>query len=225
MEIFRYGDLLGEAWSRAKKNYWMILLICVVLLALGIFSSVAIETVKGISGVFIALVWIVSVCFRIFLSVGVIRCLVTAADDEEIIFSRMFSGADVFLVFLLGSLAYMLVYAGGLILLVIPGFIWAIKYSFVHYLIADKGLGVKEAFAKSAEMTSGYKWNLFFLGVLTSIVNIAGFLCLGVGLFVTIPLTIMLQPIIYRKLDARLAEQIPADLPAEGGSEFQQFQR
>ena len=70
----------------------------------------------------------------------------------------------------------------------------------MQYCIVDKGMKVGESFKKSAEITKGYKWKLFFLGFILIGINILGLLCLGVGLFITVPWTSLLTPIIFRKL-------------------------
>jgi uncharacterized membrane protein len=49
-------------------------------------------------------------------------------------------------------------------------------------------------------MTRGNTWNLFFFGILIGLINILGLLCLVVGLFITVPLSMLASAFIYRKL-------------------------
>ena len=102
--------------------------------------------------------------------------------------------------YLIGSILYGLIVVVGLILLIIPGIIWAIKFQFFDYLIVDKGLGPIDALEKSSDITRGVKWDLFAFGILLAIINILGFLCLVVGLFVTIPVTLVAMAFVYREL-------------------------
>jgi len=88
----------------------------------------------------------------------------------------------------------------GFILLIIPGIIFSIRLSYVNYLIVDKNLGPVEAIKKSWNMTRGNTWNLFFFGILVGLINILGFICLIIGLFVTVPLTMLASVYVYRKL-------------------------
>ena len=81
-----------------------------------------------------------------------------------------------------------------------PGIIWSLKYAFVRYFIVDKGLSIKEAFLESSKITSGSKWNIFWLSILIAIINILGALAFGVGLLLSIPITIMAYAYVYRKL-------------------------
>ena len=74
------------------------------------------------------------------------------------------------------SILYVLGVLGGLLLLVIPGIYFAVKYIFVFPLIADTDMKVKESFTEAARMTKGKLW---FVGKF-----ILAFI--GIGIFVTI---------------------------------------
>ena len=99
----------------------------------------------------------------------------------------------------MGLLTFIVVFIG-FILFIVPGIIYGIKFMFAGYLIAEKTMGVIESLKKSSEITQGSKMNLFLFGILTALINVAGVLCLGVGLFITIPLTMVATAYIYRKL-------------------------
>jgi uncharacterized membrane protein len=87
-------------------------------------------------------------------------------------------------------------------LLIVPGFIWMIKYEYVPYLIVDKDSPVREAFSESGRITSGIKWPLFWFAMLLGLINIAGALFFMIGLFASIPTTIVAVAYVYRKLSS-----------------------
>ena len=98
-------------------------------------------------------------------------------------------------VILVGSLAALAIIAGGILLS------WLmLKFQFYGYLIIDRNLGVTEALVKSSQITRGAKGQLLLLGLLLGLINIAGFLACFVGLFATVPLTMMAMVFVYRKL-------------------------
>jgi uncharacterized membrane protein len=66
--------------------------------------------------------------------------------------------------------------------------------------VIDKNLEPVEAVKTSWRMTKGNVWNLFFFGILLGLINILGFLCLIVGLFITVPLSMLATAFVYRKL-------------------------
>lgn len=102
--------------------------------------------------------------------------------------------------YLLGSLLYGLVITGGLLLLVVPGVLWAIKYCFTVFLIVDLGLDPLTAMRRSAELTRPARGQLFFFGLTLLGVNILGALVLGVGLLATVPMTLLALGQVYRQL-------------------------
>ena len=102
--------------------------------------------------------------------------------------------------YVLASIITGIVVILGLVLLIIPGVILAIRLQYTTYLIVDKNLGPIEAIKKSWSVTRGNTWNLFFFGILLGLINILGVVCLLVGLFITIPLGMLATTFVYRKL-------------------------
>ena len=88
----------------------------------------------------------------------------------------------------------------GFILLIVPGIIWAIKYQFAQYLVIDKGYKPIEAIKKSGQITKDAKWSLLLLGLLSGLINVLGAIALVVGLFATVPTTMVAKAFVYRKL-------------------------
>jgi uncharacterized membrane protein len=97
---------------------------------------------------------------------------------------------------------------GGLILLIIPGIIWAIKFSLCFYFVIDKGLGPIEALKASSRTTMGIKWQLFGFGILCGLINFLGLLCLFIGGFATYPTVLVANVLVYRQLLAQTPELV-----------------
>lgn len=104
-----------------------------------------------------------------------------------------FQLSDMFAVFkrnywnaVLANLLTMIFVVIGLFLLIVPGFIVAIRLSFVSYLIIDKKLPAMDAIKQSWEMTKGHSWTIFGMILLAILIVIAGIICLGVGMIVSI---------------------------------------
>ena len=102
------------------------------------------------------------------------------------------NAADIFIGFKKGYLnivlANLLVFAIvgiGLVLVIVPGIIFACRLSFVTYLVMDKGLDPVAAIEKSWFMTRGHGWRIFGMYLLTFVMFICGLVLLVVpGLFV-----------------------------------------
>lgn len=83
-----------------------------------------------------------------------------------------------------GGIAMSIIVAVGYVLLIVPGIIWSIKYRYVLYLIVDKKVGVRQAFADSAAMTNNLKWRIVTLDarvVLMVLGPLLAVLLLGLG--------------------------------------------
>lgn len=102
--------------------------------------------------------------------------------------------------YFVGTLLQEIIVIVGFILLIIPGVIFATRLQYTSYLIVDKDLGPLEAIKKSWAITKGNTWNLFFFGILLVLINLLGLICLIVGLFITVPLSLLATTFVYRKL-------------------------
>jgi hypothetical protein len=63
--------------------------------------------------------------------------------------------------YFVGSLVYGFVVGVGLVLLILPGVYFALKFIFVPTLIADKEVSILKAFSMSGEMLEGEMWQMF----------------------------------------------------------------
>jgi hypothetical protein len=74
----------------------------------------------------------------------------------------------------------------GIIMLIIPGIIFACRLAFVPYLVVDRQMDVMDALRVSWDMTRGYGWQIFFIGFLAFFIVILGLIFLFVGVFISI---------------------------------------
>ncbi len=73
----------------------------------------------------------------------------------------------------------------GIIMLIVPGIIFACRLAFVPYLVVDEEMDVMDALRVSWDMTKGYGWQIFLMGFLAFFVVIAGIIALFVGVFIS----------------------------------------
>lgn len=88
----------------------------------------------------------------------------------------------------------------GFFLLVLPGLFLAVVLTFVPFLIIDKGLTIKAAFAQSYRASVDNFGKVLAVMVLSILLNILGAIPFGIGLLVTVPVTIMVLIVLYRTL-------------------------
>lgn len=198
---FSKSEAIRFGWNTMKNNLWFFI---ELLVGVGVISFVCNFITKKLtvgSGPLLSFIlsipyWLIS----IIIEMGLIKIALKFCDKEKGNFSDLFSCSYLVFKYLLSSLLYSLIVFGGLILLIIPGIIWAIKFQFFGYFIVDKGAGPIEALRKSSAITRGVKLDLFFFGLLLTLINLLGTICLFVGLFASIPTTMVANAFVYRKL-------------------------
>ena len=197
---FIISEAVQFGWNTTKSNIGFFIGIVIVA---GLIQYIP-DTVAAIIEVDTSfqslIIRIASYVLSAIIVMGLIKICLRFCDGEKGEFSDLFSCYPLFFKYMVGSILYGFIVVVGLILLIIPGIIWAIEFYFFDYLIVDKGLGPIDALEKSSEITRGVKWDLFIFDILVGIINLLGLLCLLVGLFVTIPVTMVATAFVYRKL-------------------------
>ncbi|HVP36023.1 MAG TPA: DUF975 family protein [Terriglobales bacterium] len=202
LKKFSKGEAIRFGWNAMKSNLgFFIGLLVVAGLISGAFCLLQLWVEKDSSGLSFILS-IISVIVGSIIQMGMIRIALTFADNSKAKFGDLFSCAPLLGKYLISSILCGLIVLGGLILLIIPGIIWAIQFQFFSYQIIDKGAGPIEALKKSSAITKGSKWNLFLFFLLILGINILGLLALVIGLFATIPTSMVATAFVYRKLSA-----------------------
>ncbi|MBT7807871.1 hypothetical protein HN766_20375 [Candidatus Poribacteria bacterium] len=91
----------------------------------------------------------------------------------------------------------------GLLLLVVPGVILAVRLAFYGYFLVDQDAGPIESLRRSWHATRGITLKVLAFLFMLWIINVAGLLALGVGLFVTVPIAIVATAYVYAAISPR----------------------
>lgn len=102
--------------------------------------------------------------------------------DERPNVADVFAGFKTgYLNIVLANLLVVAICGIGLLLLIVPGIIFACRLSFVPYLVMDKGLDPVAAIEKSWFMTRGHGWRIFGMYLLSILMFFCGLFLLVVG--------------------------------------------
>jgi len=181
-----------------KENFWFFFGLLIVMGLVNFFPEIAKALLK--EKTFITLTNFIAFVLGLILQLGFIKICLKFSDQQKPKFSEFFLQYPLFFKMFFGYILYFLIVLVGLILFIIPGIVFAIKFSFYKYFIVDEGLGPIEALKRSYKITRGATWNLFLFFSLTSAINLIGVFALLIGLFATIPTTTMATAFVYRKL-------------------------
>lgn len=195
---FSIEEALRDGWKKTKEHFSFLFLILVITFAVGSVLSIV---SKGDPSDPFVMVWnIVSFVVQIIISIGFIKIFLYIFDGKEAVVKDLFRHYKLFWKYLFVSLLYGFIVLLGLIVLILPGIYLAIRYSLASVLIIDRDISVMQAFSESARLTHNTRWKILGLMIVLALVNLLGLLLLGIGLFVTIPITTLAFIFVYRSL-------------------------
>jgi uncharacterized membrane protein len=209
MHTLSVGDCIRFGWETFKRRPWILIgafvLAAIVSALPGIFGP---HPEIGPDGqviaqpftVFEVVMTLVSVVVSLFVSIGLTTFALRAHDNIETVQIADLWNPGPFWRFLGAHILTALIVFAGFLLLVIPGIIAAIGLGFVAFLVVDRGAGPVDALKESWRITKGHKWQLLLLGLALVGINIIGALLLGIGLFASIPITMVAGAHAYRTL-------------------------
>ena len=188
------------AWPIFKKRFG---LFTVVLLT--IFGAwVALEIVVVAGQRFGILLWAgAHLAFLIFVGgveIGFIHLCLALYDGEEPTFADAFTHLALGPKFLVGQIVYLLLFVLGLLLLVIPGVFLGVRYALFGFCMAAGETNLVRSFQQSAILSMGAKTDLLWILVALLVLNVLGASLLGVGLFITVPLSVLMMTAVCRQL-------------------------
>lgn len=141
--------------------------------------------------------------FTILADLGFTTIVLLAAKGEEYHFSDFFSRYEKLPSYLCAYVLNALAIFLGIFLFIIPGIIFAIKFSFFRFFVLEDSLTGVAALKKSNETTYGHKWKILGFWLLAALINVLGLLCLGIGWLFTAPLIALAWGHLFFLLTAR----------------------
>ncbi|MEK7116658.1 MAG: hypothetical protein AAB837_00645 [Patescibacteria group bacterium] len=191
--MFSIKESLKFGWEKFKANLEISLLTTLLMVAVGSLTGKE-DMVLG---------WLFAfalVVFLIIIRIGYTKIFLRIHDGESPKFTEIFQEYKTFWRYLGVSILMSLAVLGGLILLIIPGIIWAVRFSFSPIIVVDTKLGPVASMKESYAITKGSFWHLFFFWIVLALVNLLGLILFGVGLLITVPLTVLATVYVYREL-------------------------
>jgi len=207
---FSMQEAIKFGWDTMKGNAGFLVVLLIIAFLIENLPGIIARSVRDDLPVVSLILFLAGWLLGFVVQMGLIKVCLKFCDGIKGQLDDLLSSFNLLTKFVAGSVLYFLIILGGLILLIIPGIIWGLKFSLFSYFIVDKGLGPVQALTASAGATAGAKWDLFLFGSLLLLINLAGALCFLIGLFATIPTSMIAYAYVYRKLATGTAETVPA---------------
>ena len=196
-ESLRFG------WNTMKANIGFFIALLLVTWVLTIGTTIIPGYLKERIPVLSVIFSIIIIILQMGITLGLMKIAIMFADSEKGQIGDLFSCFRLLLRYVAATIIYCAIVMVGLLLLVFPGVIWGIKFFYYPYLIVDKDEGIIGSLQASSQITMGVKWDLLGLFLVLALINILGVVCLFVGLFVTVPITMVATAVVYRSLIAQ----------------------
>lgn len=200
MKSFSIKEALRFGWTTFKKEPWLF-----VGVAAFVFVITALTNTLSEEGDFMgALITIPVILLQWWLYLGVVRVALAAHAGAPVSFKMVFGESwKTLFRFALAMIVTGVLTLIGFVLLIIPGIIVQLMLSMVVFAVLDKGMEPIAALKESKRLTDGHKWDLFLLMLVLVVLNVLGAIVFGVGLLVTVPVSILAITYVYKKLDRK----------------------
>ncbi|WP_345974826.1 hypothetical protein [Sulfurimonas sp. HSL3-7] len=209
--FFTVGEILSEAWGKvygAKLKIVGAMLIYLILASLtaGIInlfldSQPYYDAQETFKGVFIdMLVGWLAAPITIPLSLGLLLLGYSRANGEELNIGSIFNYYVLVWPLVFASILITVITYIGLALLILPGIYLSIAYSFTLPLMVDKGLGIWGAMEVSRQAVTKHWFTVFGVNITLVLLTVLSAIPFGIGLIWTIPLVMIAQGVMYRKI-------------------------
>jgi uncharacterized membrane protein len=143
---------------------------------------------------------VINVCLTAVVAVVTLTVYLKLVRGEQVEIDDIVANMDkvlpVFAVSILTSIGTFI----GMLLLIVPGIIFAILAVFSAWFVVDQNMGIVEAIKASIAATSSHKMSLFFFFVASMVCMIAAMIPCGLGLFVAVPVLSCGMALIYEQI-------------------------
>ncbi|GAB4462190.1 MAG: hypothetical protein OHK0037_12670 [Elainellaceae cyanobacterium] len=187
------GKYLGEGWELFKKNAGGFVGFTLIVLLVSAIPQVLPDRIKPLGS-------IVSSIVSGPLGAGFYIVAFKLIKQRATTFSDFFRGFNNFLPLFLASLVTGILTLIGFALLIIPGIYLAVAWMFTTLFIVDRKFDFWDAMESSRKVVSTRWFSWFGFLIVLTLINVVGFLLFGVGLLITVPLSICATAIAYQDI-------------------------
>jgi uncharacterized membrane protein len=214
MQSFSKKEALRFGWNAFTARPWVFLGATVLMM---VVSMVFNKLTQDGGATLTFVIAIVGTLIQWWLYLGFTRMTLTAYAGGPVGFGLLFgeSWKTLLQYAIMAIISGVLVFIG-LVLLIIPGIIIYTMICLAPFLILERELTAIESLKESRRITRGHKMNIFLFVLLLALINIVGALLLGIGLLVSVPVSLLAFVYIFKEMERSVAlapQAVPAPAP------------
>jgi uncharacterized membrane protein len=156
----------SRGWQTYRRHTKPLIMGSVLLIGLSLLFTLLNALARGGWVIAISQVFIMPV-----LTVGWLFLCLKGVRNEVVRATHIFTAFSSYGRIWVTYILYILIVAGGVFLLVVPGILWAVKYGMSLFVTMDRSLFVRDAYRYSSAITRGYRWKLFVALLAASALN------------------------------------------------------
>ena len=200
-------EVINYARNKSKKHMTRYLLWFFLLVLLQTWSSYIDALNEANPDVIFSILSVVITLLsrRLVLWLAKVSLSIVYEQDNKI--SNLFQWFYKTVKYIIAYVLNMIIIICWFILLVIPWIIRSFKLSMVPYLILQEWLWPIAAIKKSRKMTKWFVWDMFIINLLAWLINVLWALALLVWLLWTIPLYMIANAYIYKKITEQFSDK------------------
>jgi hypothetical protein len=172
---------------------------------LTILGSWVLLEVLVIVGQRFGILWwaVMHLAFLLFVAgaeLGLLQICIALGEGKEPAFADIFAHLRLSPRFLAAQLLYLLMVVIGLCLLIVPGVFLAARYALFGFCFAGGETNLFRCFQQSAFISEGATASLLRILAALLVLNVLGASLLALGLFITVPVSLLVMTDVYRQL-------------------------
>ena len=216
---FSVGEAFGWGWTKFRENIGPLVVVALailgVLIVLGVLRVLVVAggdaafdpstgqlddtALQGTALFFSVLFGLVQFVVSVIVSAGIVNGALGITQGRPLELGTMFRGFDVWQLAVAAILTSLLTFVG-LLACIVGAVVVAFFLSFTTYFIVDEGQSATQAIQSSFRFTKDNAGELVLLFLAIIGANLVGACLCGVGLLITVPVTILAQAYAYRVL-------------------------
>ena len=202
------GAALSFGWQRFTQNVASLLLLLLAIVGVTVvFYIMAFFIGSAVDSFFVGFILQITISFiglalAFIIGRGLIRIVLDLCDGKPVEAGKLFDFSNIG-PYAIAAILYSVIVGVGYMLCVIPGIIAAVLLWFWAFAQVDGDRAPVDALKASYELVMARPGEVILFIIVANLVNFAGSLLCGIGLFVTIPVTMIASGYAWRTLNGR----------------------
>lgn len=202
------SEIFKTSWGYTKSQIWILAGLVIGFMLIAFTVGIFVMSMQSSSGG-TAISYLISALLSAIFYVGYIKNTFQTMEGDEPQFSAYLQSGRKIMNYFLANILFGVIVGIGTLLFVLPGIYLGIRLQFFGQCIVEEDAGAVQALKQSWALTKGQFLPLLLLLLAQILIAIIGLILFGIGIFVAIPLIVMMQSYTYRLLgNPKLYEEV-----------------